>query len=78
MTRTSEEVNRVLADKDFPLENFATLQDLLNHLDMGDARGYMFIGKRYEGDSSGVPLIPQSSLKGLMKVVAFSHHIGGC
>jgi len=77
MTRDSEEVNRILADGDFPLQDYETLQDLLIHLGMGDARGYMFIGKRYEGDSSGVPLIPQSSLKGLIKVVAFSHHAGG-
>lgn len=77
MAKSALELNRVLGSSDFPYERFNTLQDMLDFLGIEDSRMYMFIGRRFEGDSNGIPLLPGSSLKGLHKVAVVSHHIGG-
>jgi hypothetical protein len=75
--KSAMELNRVLGSSDFPYNQFATLQDLLDYLGIADAGNYMFIGRRFEGDSQGIPLLPGSSLRGLHKVAVVSYHIGG-
>jgi len=75
--KSGSEINRILSDKEFNLEQYETLEDLLCELGITDSRQYMFIGKRFEGDSEGIPLLPESSLKRLKQVVVISHHIGG-
>ena len=77
MVKSALELNRVLGSSDFPYERFATLQDMLDYLEITDSRNYMFIGRRFEGDSQGIPLLPGSSLRGLHKIAVVSHHIGG-
>lgn len=75
--KSALELNRVLGSSDFPYDNFGTLQDLLDYLGIADATNYMFIGRRFDGDSQGIPLLPGSSLRGLHKVAVVSYHIGG-
>lgn len=75
--KSAMELNRVLGSSDFPYDQFATLQELLDYLGISDSANYMFIGRRFDGDSQGIPLLPGSSLRGLHRVAVVSHHIGG-
>jgi len=75
--KTALELNKVLGSSDFPYDQFATLQDLLDYLTITDSASYMFIGRRFDGDSQGIPLLPGSSLRGLHRVAVVSLHIGG-
>ena len=77
MAKSALELNRILGSSDFPYTQFPTLQDLLDHLGIADSSQSMFIGRRFEGDSQGIPLLPGSSLRGLHKVAVVSYHIGG-
>lgn len=77
MPKSALELNRLLGSSDFPYDDFQTLQDLLDYLGIEDSSMYMFIGRRFSGDSQGIPLLPGSSLKGLHKVAVVSYHIGG-
>lgn len=77
MPKSALELNRLLGSADFPYNDFQTLQDLLDYLGIEDSSMYMFIGRRFSGDSQGIPLLPGSSLKGLHKVAVVSYHIGG-
>ena len=77
MTLTAHDLNTRFKDESFKASNWETLGDLLAELHIADHREYMFLGRKFEGDTKPIHLIPESSLKGIYKIIAVSHHIGG-